>query len=311
MGWNLHDVLEIAEPSLPLAPRRFEAVEDDGKRVRSQKKFEALLEDTLIRAMSYHVVMNDSGSTKGLKTRSDEHVDRLRNLCVEYVFSKGEVPACLREIVESSNPVFRDIARLSHAIQATPRVRMESVREVADRVGFVLLPFACLDPRSYAEESKSMQKSITDFDAALDPWFDIYALAPVSYYSLKRHVETETDLQVRPPKGFEQTFLALSMVIPVLREIKRDAKALTRRVDELAGRLAQLEQRVEEDRRLQARDPMLFALPMGQSPDTAATALVGPCWGPDLKDVLLASLQLTTHKHQRKLIESSIKKFFP
>lgn len=213
----------------------------------------------------------------------------------------------------------------------TPKVELRAVREVADKLGFAVMPFSYLDKRSYEKESSQMQMSIGSFVSECSQAFQIYVLAPVDFYSIKQHVMAKEDLPIYAGHHADQAFMALTMALPMFREMiddishlnkaqaktQKGLKDLDTRLQELAVKVEQLQKNeiareakeremvaeIERLRREQAsfiaRDPMLLALPKGSSILEDGFGFVGPCWGPDFPDIIATLRDLLKIEGQR------------
>ncbi|MEO5927173.1 MAG: hypothetical protein ABIP96_00710 [Patescibacteria group bacterium] len=186
-------------------------------------------------------------------------------------------------------------------IMTSPKVELSHLRELGDQVKFVTIPFAYLDPASYVDESLEMKQAIQRFVDVLSPSFHPYVLCPIEHYSLARHIEAREDLPVMVPEQYAQVFQMLEMCLPVFRGFKKD-------ISELRQKLEMNIRAQQERERVRMRDPMLVAIPKNAALDGKGQALIGPAWGPDLEDILLASFQLTAKPQQRKFIEDSVQK---
>lgn len=190
-----------------------------------------------------------------------------------------------------------DVTALA-SIAAGPKVELSRLRELADRVGFLVMPFAYLDPRSYGDEPDEMKQAIRGF-ANLSPKLLTYVLCPLEYYSLGRHIDATADLPIYVSPDYIQTFLALDMCLPVFRGIKKDIADLRQKLE--------MNIRAQHEReRIRLRDPMMVAVPKDVGVNGNGLALIGPAWGPDIEEALLPRFKLTAKPKQRKLIEESV-----
>ena len=236
---------------------------------------------------------------------------------------------------------------LSQAAEAH-RVNLKEVRAIVDKLGFVVIPFGYLDPRSYAEESFEMKSAIETFNRRLKDIYDIYVVAPVHHYSIDKHVRAEADLPLYAGEPCQQAFMAINMAVPMFRSLmmsvdqlrehstqvakqvnantslldkhSQELKNLNRRVSELREQVER--QRAEaliakaEQKRLQeelrtlrsesrfwAYEPMMLAIPKGVSISEDVPAIVGPCWGPDFEDIVMAALELKGIEGQGEMLD--------
>lgn len=218
-----------------------------------------------------------------------------------------------------------------------PKVQVTYLHEVADQLGFALMPFKYMDDAAYRNEHWEIKRRIEGFNKLSDT-FDIYALSPVSFYSVKKNVEDSEDLPIYAPPAAVQAFMAISMSIPMFRSMRIELKALINKVDDigerlsrterevknLASRVEQLAKQVESQQfaMLEARavklkledelekerstffamDPMLFAIPKSRTILDKGWAICGPCWGPDFPDIVAKLLKLNVVTDQRKML---------
>lgn len=226
-----------------------------------------------------------------------------------------------------------DISRMAQ----TPKTSLSHLRELADKLGFILTPFDYLDDRSYKDEDYKVKHAISNFNAKLNPWFQTYVLSPIHFYDVQKHVASEVDLPIYANKDAAQAFMAINMAIPMFRTLsmnidqlrdhaKNLSKVVSKNTQELANlskRITALEAQVEAQRQqailqerrnqemraqleqLQSRrefwayEPLLFAFSKNLTINDEGIALVGPCWGPDFKDIVFTALDLKVIKNQR------------
>ena len=167
----------------------------------------------------------DDYETEALKGLQKKLSTRFNVLRSEILLDKHSLPAVLWG--EDGNDTLTKAAK-------APRIRLSEAREIADKLGFVIVPFEYLDPRSYEEESGELKKAIKAFDQKLSDLYDVYVLAPVHHYSIAKHVRAEGDLKIYPGKPCEQAFLAIDMAVPVFRSIFLNLDQLRTQAEETA-----------------------------------------------------------------------------
>lgn len=230
---------------------------------------------------------------------------------------------------------------LSRAAE-TPKVKLSHIRDIADKLGFIVLPFQYLDDRSYSTEHHNTQQAIKNFSENLSPWFNVYVLSPVEFYSVYKHVKSSSDLPIYASQTSSQAFMAIEMMIPMFRTLDNNVgnlrlqnteiakavnkaaeelKNLARRVNELQAQIdrqrlqaliqeqenKKLREQLEEarqEREFFAREPLMLAIPKNTSINDDTLALVGPCWGPDFKDIVFTSVGLKKITKQREALAS-------
>lgn len=224
-------------------------------------------------------------------------------------------------------------------VARSPKIPLAGMRDLVDKLGFLIMPFEYLDSRSYEREGATVQASIRSFYGLLSPWFNIYAVAPVAYYDVNRHVKAELDKPIYASSMVGQAFMAVSMMLPMFRSMlgnvdqlrkesdamakqlahmQTELKNLSLRVGELEKQLARQQQEALEreastrkqiremaaaERAFMAYEPMLLALPKGVNDNTPA--IVGPCWGPDFEDVVVKALGYSKVEGQRNYVSES------
>ncbi|MCI0542335.1 hypothetical protein L0Y69_01080 [bacterium] len=263
-----------------------------------------------------------------INVAEDYLAGRMNTFREEIIIESGRLPVGLQHV----DDVFTRIAK-------TPRVALQTVREIAERVGFLVIPFSYVEKMAYAEESLELKRAIAGFQSSLEKWFDVYAIVPLGYYSVSEHVRAKNDCEIYAPKDLQSALLAVSMMIPTMRMVFRQLADLRGKVSDIdvrvtnaeselrsiAQRLRQLEKLFEEQRleelrarrrteaqaaelrridRLFQEEPMMFAVRKGVSLTDSGLALVGPCWGPDFPDIVLAGLGFTKIRGQRKVLSS-------
>jgi len=229
-------------------------------------------------------------------------------------------------------------------ISETPWVTLASLRQIADTLGFVLLPVAYLtdeilelgNVRGYRRDLAT--NGVAEF-SKLSQWFDIYALCPPTCYDVSKHTRSELDQPIYAGPLNSQAFMALNMTIPMFRSVVRQLGSLRKKVDEISEtlqavereiqnmktRLDQIQQQSEQMIRqslrqkeleiwqsktpILAQDPLLFGVPKGQSITGDGSALVGPCWGTDFEDAVLTGLGFQKVQAQRERLSVLAKRW--
>lgn len=221
----------------------------------------------------------------------------------------------------------------------SPKIRLDDARDMADKLGFVIMPFEYMNKKAYSEENWETKQSIQEFERLGSFGFQIYALAPVSYYDPNLHLKAKEDRPIHASRLVEQAFMAISMVMPMLRSLNEDVgqhhsrlremdsrqRKLEAEMVNMAARIDQLQKSVErsyremvaakeaavkEAERAAARaaqfvalDPMMLAFSNNVLNDEFA--IVGPCWGPDFHQAVVRSFGFSKITGQRKRIEQA------
>lgn len=213
-------------------------------------------------------------------------------------------------------------------LDGLPMTTTVHARTLADRIGFAVMPWCYLSDQMYPPDYETRRR----IDALNEQELELWVMAPVVGYSLKKHLASEDDLLVHVPEDVSQAFMALSMSIPVFRAMQHqldelrnhvrdyhdrvqnlaaEVKALTVRVDDMAAHAARerarqhaeasaVKQRQEEILTWYRghSDPLVLILPPGKTIRDDTAAFIGPCWG-ELPKNIVKALALT---HRRRLL---------
>jgi outer membrane murein-binding lipoprotein Lpp len=210
-------------------------------------------------------------------------------------------------------------------LDGLPMTTTAHARTLADRIGFAVMPWHYLSDQMHPSDYETRRR----IDVLNEQSLELWVMAPVVGYSLKKHLESDDDLPVHVPEDVSQAFMALSMSIPVFRAMQHqldelrnhvrdyydrvqnlaaEVKALTTRVDDMAAHAARerARQRAEanEVKRRQEEiltwyrghsDPLVLILPPGKTIRDDTPAFIGPCWG-ELPKNIVKMLALTPRR---------------
>lgn len=271
----------------------------------------------------------------------DEHVllKRLQNR-IKDLFNTSRAEILSKECSLPNELITADRKDALSLAARSPKIELSHVRDVADKLGFIVTPFAYLDKKSYQGEVLEIREAIKGFDSNLSPYFNIYVLTPVVYYSVENHIKSDADLPIYASPACSQAFMAIDISIPVFRTLSQNIDQIRDRTNQLAvglnkanqeiqnlaRRVTELQVQVEKQRReavlqelrlkkmkeemaaIQAQrdflryEPMMLAIPKNSSINGDTRAIVGPCWGPDFEDIVLTSLGFTQVPGQREAL---------
>jgi hypothetical protein len=227
-------------------------------------------------------------------------------------------------------------------LSGLPQSSMARIRRTADMLGMIVMPYGALDKRSLSNESYEVRNRVSLFvSSAQAASLELYVVAPLRLYNIEQHISLVEGGDDLYSSAHEATLATISLQLPLFRSMFAAVSALDSRVTALEDtntkvraqiaalttRLASLEEKVEESRRVayeaqkeaeravaeaqaarqstwSAIDPLIFATPLGSKLATGdASVLVGPVWGPDFSQVLLEVCGLKIVKGQRKKVE--------
>lgn len=141
----------------------------------------------------------------------------------------------------------------------SPKASLQSLRDVAEKIGFPIFPDEYLDDRSITHESYELQQAVREF-RGLKEWFDIYVIGPISHYSVRKHVEAPEDKPLFAPTALSQALLALSLSIPMFRTLFADMKGMKQDMRNLQNDMDARHKRTEQElQNLAGRVSMLEA----------------------------------------------------
>jgi hypothetical protein len=241
-------------------------------------------------------------------------------------------------------------SKLVGDVARAPRIKLGTVRAMADALGMVVFPMDYAAdavwswPDSSGRDQWILTKERHGFVNAFPQkqknprqWgYEHYMLAPLEAYDVRKHVAHAKDLEIYAGSPVAQAFLAVTMMVPVLRtmwgEVREQRERLDRAETEIKGvarRLAELQSQVERQRaaellqqrarakaerqRLEEavavkwwlpRDPMMLAIPhfAGSISEGEGYAYIGPCWGPDFDAVVAVALGYPPVAGQRAML---------
>ena len=123
----------------------------------------------------------------------------------------------------------------------SPRIELSELRQVAEKLDFVLLPFEYMRPAAYTSESASTQKSIQNFNTEMSRLGQVYTLCPINCYDVFKHVQAERDL---PIYGNSKNHLlqAFSTLMPLHRVTFTMITALQQKFAQVAERTEVIEE---------------------------------------------------------------------
>jgi len=225
----------------------------------------------------------------------------------------------------------------------SPVTPLANIRKLADAFCFVAMPLWALDPQIFTNE---IRRSVDAFWDLEDLNLDVYALAPLSLYSLAGHVASEAGTEMYAPPPLQQVVVGLRMNVPMFRSMQIDVADLRKDMEQLRARVDKLEETTRSMQRQIAsiqeslasvqnevaaqrleilnlssllsqaqaaptyfgQDPLLFAVPRGTMLATAnVQAILGPCWGADIDDAVVTAAGFRPNKALRAKYTKSLR----
>lgn len=183
------------------------------------------------------------------------------------------------------------------------------IRDIATKSSMILCPIeyfdiknALSDEMMFCDDKKLVTKSINNFIEHFSENGKVYALCPPQFYDLEKHIKTKTEHEIFAGK-YENAFFAMKMCIPALRALNERMDNHEKRITNLETTAKQMKEQLEQERRrnIILEDPLLFAIPNGSSIYDNPTAIMGPCWGPDIDISIVESLKLAAFNKVNRL----------
>lgn len=225
----------------------------------------------------------------------------------------------------------------------TPKITLECIRQLSDASAMPVFPLSYLQDEAKPDDCechRALETMVRELG-----WCDHYVIAPVSYYDLNKVAMDNSDRDSYAPAQIEQAWTALELAMPMFRMVlatdlrvgalekelglvKNQLNSLETRVVRLQERVdRQIEEMAKERARQEAensklaqelarlsresfqwRDPLHVAIPRGNRLLDAGWAFVGPCWGPDLPEIVASAIGLKD-TGGRQAIEMSVRRW--
>ena len=208
-----------------------------------------------------------------------------------------------------------------------PTIYTNDLMKLADKLGMVIFPFEYMNPESYDEYYVS--RNVNNFiyntkELAQELELIPYVMAPISQYSLNRHIYAENANMDIYTKQFETVFMSIAMNIPIFKTIIKDIDNIKERMDSMETAIdniraniksiemtiERLEQKMDYERKqvfvqnnkmfseeviretdFTIEDPALFLMPKDFMVKNSV-AYLGTVWGPDFTPAVVECLQL-------------------
>lgn len=168
---------------------------------------------------------------------------RLNDLVLEY---KEPIPAVMDET--SADPLDLLMAKFDMGERTPaqllkekvgfdlPVADMASVRKVADRLDFAMIPVEALSPESWKDESDEMRAAIVGFNrVAKNAGLNVYALTPSIYFSLLAYLDRCNGAMCYGG-GRARAFNSLNLTAGMLVSLHDRMEALDKSMDNLASK---------------------------------------------------------------------------
>lgn len=185
---------------------------------------------------------------------------------------------------------------------------LQNMRDVANKTNMLFCPLEYFDMDSAFKDEMfildnkyEVKDSVTNFINYFSNSADIYAMCPLQFYDIQRHLKSRSNKEIYSPNKYEQVFLTINTLMPILRQTEN-------RLSNLEGMQQQLIN--AQSRSIMLEDPLLFAIPRGTLLQDNQNAIIGTCWGKDIDVSILESMNLkifnnqSSNKNYSKLFKS-------
>ena len=229
-------------------------------------------------------------------------------------------------------------------LSSSPKSLSSTMINIADKFNMLIIPFEFMDKRGYSSETYETRAQIKEFNNTATKYkLKVFALCPVNYYNLEQHANSpDADQLVYGGGELSMVITGVTLNLPMFRsllnqisQVKSDVDNLKKSVNiQLTGLQNQLNmlqnqvemiqrkqveqtliQQAQEERikqlneiRFSAMDPILFAC-SDFSLNKESSVIIGPCFGPDFDEILVATHGFKVVKGQREKITKINEKY--
>ncbi len=251
---NLLDVIELATPK--------------------KTKVEAAFTDVLTDASAAYKFLTSIGARAGEKELLEKVGVHLQGLRKQAFTESLTLPTALRlkvtvapaqggGVTTANNSYYKEADSLGR-LAGRAQSKLSRLRNTADMLGMVIMPYAALDARSLKSEGYDIRQKVTQFLAdAQEAALDVYVIAPLRLYSVEQHVAMTEGADSLYSKTHDATLTTISLQLPLFRTMLQALSGLETRVTALESaqkqmkvqitaltqRLAELEEKVERARK--------------------------------------------------------------
>lgn len=202
-------------------------------------------------------VFSEHSSYITSKDRSSNYARQLYSLAEESINNKklkllkaqGVLPKSALFSSSEGKKVGDGVLTQSEAINKiamSPTVRLSSIREVADKIGFIVLPFEYMNEQAWSQDRAAQNKirAFTKSSGARELGYIPYVLTPVLYYDVYKQISNRhPDLSIYT--GTHSTnLMSLQMMIPTLVTLYQDISNLKEQSNEQHSRLKKVEENI-------------------------------------------------------------------
>jgi hypothetical protein len=157
------------------------------------------------------------------KNRKNIEKNQFLHNRIDFFYKMGTLPSDLQ--LDKNDP-------LSLASKS-PRIDLKELRETAETLDFVLIPFEYMTKAAYEGESKSTKNSIEKFNEEMSRIGSVYTLCPSNCYDLYKHVLAKKDLPVFSSSK-NQFLQAVTTLVPIHRVTFSAINALQEKTEKIA-----------------------------------------------------------------------------
>ena len=191
----LADVVPVSPAPKTVPPRRYKKELAYAERVAAIKDIASFLVET--------EDARQSATAEKLAELMSEHLEDMRH----DIFSEnGSLPTKL---------IYPDRADPLSLAAVSPRLGLKDARSVADKLGFLILPFDFVKESIYTDDPA--YPAISGFADNVPEGYDAYVLGPVDIYDVHKHLESTIDSTIYAAESIQQAFTAINLVMPLFR----------------------------------------------------------------------------------------------
>ena len=173
-------------------------------------------------------------------------------------------------------------------VNELPKIRIEDVRTVADKLNLVVIPVEYMDIKEVLKVQENgdtlvrrynlLSKIKEDLENKTNEKYNMYVLTPIDNYNVWRHITSMIDKPFYYPERFDNLFEVLELLIPTQRNLYINIKntqnalkglhsdfvnninSLNRRIEKISNKLNRLEKKQKQVEMEQKQNEMEMGL---------------------------------------------------
>ena len=250
IGYNMYDVVPMDISSLNKVINPDEVIEAEIIEVNESSDAFTFLKNKI---NTFNEEANELsreinfGRTPGF----DEFVERIvetYNVTREEVIREyGDLPVSGLKKIKKVNPhTYIEEDDVLTKASLAPRASLNILKDVTEKLGFMITPWEHHNQRSFETESIETQKAIKEFEG-LEEYFDLYVISPLIYWDIEAIVKAEDPNKWSYVSSkISEIVNAIRIQLPTLRNFHQRISNLEDRTDDLESDSRIYKQSIQE-----------------------------------------------------------------